>query len=193
MTTLLIKLPIITNMTSQSPSGRRGRPITAPGPIGELARVLGGMEVLARLVHRSRRTLLEAAKQGRWIEGEEGVRLEALCRQNGIERTPPPSLPAREAGRRKLMGIRVRPKPLESDAPPSASPKRRPGRPITAPGPIGEVARALGGMDVLAWILSYSRRGLLEAAKQERWIRDPEGKRLEALCRQNGIALREVE
>lgn len=170
-------------------SRRRGRPITAPGPIGEVARAMGGMQRLASLLGCSRRALLKAATKDRWLEGDVGVRLVAFCRQHGIKEPGRPPIPPREVGRltrrgRARMGLPQinarRPEPSEPGT-------TRRGRPISVPGPIGAVAKSLGGMNVLADLLNYSLRALQVAARQGRWIRDPEGVRLEALCRQNGI------
>lgn len=171
-------------------SARRGRPVTAPGPIGAVARALGGMQVLAELLGRNRRSLLKAAKKGRWIEGSAGIRLQALCHQNGIEPTPTPTTSARERARihlrTKHSKLKCEPKQPHQAGHSIGTGVQR-GRPITTPGPIGEVARAMGGMQALADLLGFSRQALNRAAKEGRWIQGPEGDRLEALCRQNAV------
>ncbi len=172
------------------PPPRRGRPISAPGPIGALARVLGGMQALATALGCSRRALLKAAKEGRGMEGKAGARLLWYFKHYEIDPPPIPPVSRREAARIELrtkvyiMSTKDFPPPIPTDIDPTR-PKR--GRPISTPGPIGQVARALGGMHKLARLLSYSRQALHKAACEGRWIRDPEGERLKAFCNQNGI------
>lgn len=175
--------------TQEGPTRERGRPISTPGPIGTVARAMGGMQTLATLLGCSRRTLHKAAQEGRWLEGEAGARLLAFCCQQGIATPEFPAVPDREVGRRRRRAAVQSTSPKTSAHPepaPVPGSKRR-GRHILVPGPIGQVAKALGGLDILAGILNYSVRALQVAAAQGRWIRDPEGKRLEALCRQNGV------
>jgi hypothetical protein len=172
------------------PLRRRGRPVTAPGPIGQVARAVGGMNELARLVHRNRRSLLKAAREGRWIEGREGEILRSLCRTHGIGFPPVPEVSRKEqsrlakweaspAARRQLQ--------IPAIGPETRLPKGR-GRPITTlRGPIGALARKIGGLHVLAGELRYTPRALAIAARNNRWIQDPAGKRLEGLCEYYGI------
>ena len=186
---LFVKLLLMVDMASSHLKRSRGRPIVAPGPIGDLARALGGMQVLADTLGCHRRSLLKAAREDRWLEGESGIRLLALCSQKQIPTPALPAVPPREL-RRRVRSMKGQASNPAANLDHSRVPHptgARPGRPISIPGPIGQVARALGGIQVLARLLGYSVRALQVAAKRGKWIRDPEGTRLRALCNQNNI------
>ena len=63
----------------------RGRPLALRGPIGELARVLGGLESLAERLAVSPRTVRRWAAGERALRGPARLAIEALLKRHKIE------------------------------------------------------------------------------------------------------------
>ena len=76
----------------QPPSNANGRPIELPGPLGDLARKVGGVKDLAMLWRVSPRTIYDWAHQRRNPEGPAQLLIEGACQRHGI--APPTWKPA---------------------------------------------------------------------------------------------------
>lgn len=65
---------------------RTGRPHTLPpGPYAALAAKVEGVGALAGILHVARSSVSRAAQEGRWLNGEPGMRLYTLCRAYEIQ------------------------------------------------------------------------------------------------------------
>ena len=70
---------------SPSQSKHPGRPITMSGPLGDLARAMGGLKALGRAIHASPRTIRAWAAKGRIPFGPAEMLIAALCRNHNIQ------------------------------------------------------------------------------------------------------------